>query len=42
MTEPVPFGDTRNSTGNGKAGLKPVQTVSVASRRPYAAPSPVR
>jgi dihydroorotase len=41
---PVSFVDTRNNTRNGKAWLKPVQTVTagVAYGRPYATPFSVR
>jgi dihydroorotase len=41
---PVSFVDTRNNTRNGKAWLKPVQTVTagVAYGRPYASPFSVR
>jgi dihydroorotase len=41
---PVSFVDTRNNVRNGRAYLKPVQTVTagVAFGRPYALPFSVR
>ena len=44
VEEPTSFVDTRNNTRNGKAYLKPVQTVTagVAFGRPYALPFSVR